>query len=343
MRRLLNTLYVMTQKSYLAHEGENVLVRIEASTRLRVPVHTLQGIVCFGQVSCSPSLLRLCCARGVSVSFMSLYGRFWARVQGQIPGNVLLRRRHYRCADDPETTAEVARALVLGKVANCRLVLLRALRDHTDHPHAGDLEQASRYLARIGRILQKQASVDVIRGHEGEAAKSYFGVFDHLITAQKGDFSFRMRTRKPPLDNVNSILSFVYTLLAHDVSSALESVGLDPAVGFLHKDRPGRHGLALDLMEELRPVIADRVTLTLINRRQIQGRDFVKTETGAVMMSDEARKTVLRTYQERKQESLYHPFLDEKFEIGMIPFAQALLMARFLRGDLEAYPPFLWR
>lgn len=343
MRHLLNTLYVTTQGSYLAQEGETVLVRVEKETRLRVPIHTLGGIVCFGQVSCSPFLLGLCGERGVAVSFLTEHGRFLARVAGAVSGNVLLRRTQYRRADDGEASAEMARVIVAAKTANCRTVLLRAARERENDGAAGEITQAADHLGALLKSLQNIAPLDTVRGLEGDAARTYFDVFDHLIVAQKDDFFFADRNRRPPLDNVNALLSFLYTLLAHDVAAALETTGLDPAVGFLHRDRPGRPGLALDLMEEFRPVLADRLVLSLINRQQVKGKGFTQSETGAVMMDDDTRKEVLVAYQKRKQEEIQHPFLDEKMPLGLLPHAQALLMARHMRGDLDAYPPFLWR
>lgn len=343
MKRLLNTLYVTTQGAYLAHEGESVLVRVEHETKLRVPIHTLGSIVCFGQVSCSPPLLGLCGERNVTVSFLSEYGKFLARVQGPVSGNVLLRREQYRRADDEQATAEIARAVVIAKIANCRTVLLRAARERSEDAGTKALTDAAGYLAGTLESLREPAALEIVRGREGDAARAYFGAFDHLITAQKEDFFFRERSRRPPLDNVNSLLSFFYTLLVHDVSSALEAVGLDPAVGYLHRDRPGRPGLALDLMEEFRPFLADRLALSLINRQQLRGKGFTRTETGAVLMDDETRKGVLVAYQQRKQEEIQHPFLGEKMPIGLLPHVQALLLARHLRGDLDGYPPFLWK
>jgi len=343
MKRLLNTLFVTTQGAYLSRERETVLVRVEHETKLRLPIHTLDGIICFGQVSCSPPLMRLCGERNVTLSFMSEYGRFWARVQGPVSGNVLLRREQYRRADNQGESAKIARAAITAKIANCRTVLLRALRDHRDKLDARPVENAARQLERIAGGLQENLPLDRLRGCEGESARAYFGVFDHLITAQKDEFRFSERSRRPPLDNMNALLSFLYTLLAHDVTSALESVGLDPAVGFLHRDRPGRPSLALDIMEEFRPFLADRLALSLVNRQQVKGKGFKKTETGAVMMDDDTRKTLLVAYQERKQEEIRHPFLNEKVAAGLLPYTQALLLARYLRGDLDGYPPFLWR
>jgi len=343
MKKLLNTLYVTTQGTYLAREGETVLVRVEKETRLQVPVHTLSGIVCFGQVSCSPFLLGLCAERGVGVSLLTENGRFLARVQGSVSGNVLLRRQQYRWADDGDRSADLSRSFLIGKIANSRTVLQRALRDHREKPGGESLEGASNRLRFSLEQLPRADSLDALRGIEGDAAGTYFGVFNHLITSQKEDFRFHERSRRPPLDRVNCLLSFVYTLVMHDIRSALESVGLDPAVGFLHRDRPGRASLALDLMEEFRPVLADRLVLSLINLGVMKKSGFRQAETGGVTMDVDTRKALLVAYQKRKQEEINHPFLNEKVEIGLLPFAQALLLARHVRGDLDGYPPFIWR
>lgn len=340
MKKLLNTLYVTTQGSYLAKDGDTVLVRVEQENRLRVPIHTLSGLVCFGQVSCSPPLMGFCAENGVALSFLSEHGKFLARVQGPVNGNVLLRREQYRRADEESDSTTIAAAIVQAKVANCRTVLLRAARERDGCP---ELEEAASRLVRTLELLEMSQSLEMVRGLEGDAARTYFSVFDHLITASKEYFFFRDRSRRPPLDNVNALLSFLYTLLAHDVAGALEAVGLDPAVGFLHRDRPGRAGLALDLMEELRPVLADRLVLSLVNRRQVQPNNFKTTESGGVVMDDDTRKAVLLAWQKRKQEELRHPFLGESISLGLLPHAQALLLARHLRGDLDAYPAFFWR
>jgi CRISP-associated protein Cas1 len=343
MKRLLNTLYVTTQGSYLHREGETVEVTIDGEVKLRVPIHTLQGIVCFGQVSMSPFLMGLCAERQVLVSFLSKNGRFLARVEGPVSGNVLLRKEQYRRADNLDQAAAVAKPVVIAKVNNCRVVMQRVLREHPDSSGAIELAGSIDHLSTILKAIDNENDLDSLRGLEGEAARNYFGVFNHLIITQKEDFFFQERNRRPPLDNVNALLSFLYTLLAHDVTSALETVGLDPAVGFLHRDRPGRPGLALDIMEEFRPYLADRLALSLVNLKQISGKGFTKTETGAVNMDDETRKAVIVAYQNRKQEEITHPFLNEKIAVGLLPFAQALLLSRYLRGDLDGYPPFLWR
>ncbi len=343
MKKHLNTLFVTTQGAYLFKEGETVVVKTEGEIRLRLPVHTLGGIVCFGNVSCSPFLMGFCAENNVGISFLSEHGRFLARVQGPVSGNVLLRREQYRRADDLNFSAGVARFILSGKIANSRTVLQRALRDHAGKIEEGKLRDAVTRLNRLLEILDREHSLDTVRGVEGDAAHMYFTVFDHLILAQKDEFRFNERNRRPPLDNVNCLLSFIYTLLMHDVRSALEGVGLDPAVGFLHRDRPGRPGLALDLMEEFRPFIADRLVLSLINLQQVQAKGFKKLDSGAVVMEDDIRKKVLVAYQERKQEEIFHPFLNEKVTIGILFHLQALLMARYLRGDLDGYPPFIWK
>ena len=343
MKKHLNTLFVTTQGAYLSKEGETVVVKADNEVRLRVPVHTLAGIVCFGNVGCSPFLMGFCAENDVAISFLSERGRFLARVQGPVSGNVLLRREQYRKADDQSASIEVAKSVLTGKLANCRTVLQRALRDHGEKMNGEAVKGVSSRMSYYLERLNEETNLDVLRGIEGDAAHMYFGVFNELITTQKEDFFFEERNRRPPLDNVNSLLSFIYTLTMHDVRSALESVGLDPAVGFLHRDRPGRPGLALDLMEEFRPFLADRLVLSLINLKKVQKDGFKKTESGAVIMSDETRKEVLVSYQNRKQEEMTHPFIGEKIHVGMLFHIQALLLSRFLRGELDAYPPFIWR
>jgi len=343
MKRHLNTLFITTQGAYLSKEGETVTVRVEHETRLRIPIHTIGGIVCFGQVSCSPFLMGFCAERDVAVTFLTEHGRYLAKVQGPVSGNVLLRRQQYRSADNSNTSAEVARSLLTGKLVNSRTVLMRFLRDHSDKGNIEKVEHASKALAYSLKQLQRKESLDVLRGVEGDAARTYFSVFDHLITSQKDGFAFTERNRRPPLDNVNCLLSFLYVIVMHDIRSALETVGLDPAVGFLHRDRPGRPGLALDLLEEFRPFIADRLALSLINLCQVDKKGFTKKESGAVLLDDETRKTVLVAYQKRKQDEIMHPFLNEKVTVGLLFHTQALLMARYLRGDLDGYPPFIWR
>ncbi len=343
MKKLLNTLYITSQGAWLARERENVLVQVERTTKLRLPVHTLGAIVAFGQVSASAPLMGLCAERGVALAFLSERGRFLARVEGRLSGNVLLRREQYRRADNPDATAELATVLVATKLANSRTVLQRALRDRPDH-YKEPLRKTITHLATLQRgALRKGQTLDSIRGTEGAAARAYFDVFDHLVTHDDNAFRFTGRNRRPPRDAINALISFLYTLLCTDVTAALQGVGLDPAVGYLHRDRPGRPGLALDLMEELRAFVADRLALSLINRRQLAPSDFRTSETGAVKLSDAARKRVLIAYQERKRDTLRHPFLAEEIDIGLIPHIQAQLLARHLRGDYDAYPAFVWR
>ena len=342
MKKHLNTLFVTTQGAYLAKEGETVAVRIEKEVRLRIPVHTLNGIVCFGNVGCSPFLMGFCAERDITISFLTEYGRFLARVVGPVSGNVLLRREQYRRADDLAFSSQMARAFLSGKIVNCRTVLQRAIRDHSDKIDSVAVKEASRRLNTSLKRLQSDLNLDSARGIEGDAAHVYFGVFDHLLIRKREDFAFHQRSRRPPLDRINCLLSFLYTLLSHDVRSALECTGLDPAVGFLHRDRPGRPGLALDLMEEFRPM-ADRLALSLVNRGQLKANDFIISDGGGVRMKDDARKTVLSAYQRRKQEVMTHPFLREKMALGLFFHVQTLLLARFLRDDLDGYPPVIWR
>ena len=345
MKKILNTLFVTTQGAYLNKEGETVVVNVDKEVRLRVPIHTLGGIVCFGVVSLSPFLMGFCAENGVGLSFLTENGRFLARVQGPVAGNVLLRREQYRKADDAWCSAELARMVLIGKIANSRTVVQRAMRDHSekDHMDMSRMSEAVQRLSAYLNLIEKDNQLDMVRGFEGDAAHTYFGVFDQLIVAQKEDFPFGERNRRPPLDNVNCLLSFIYTLLVHDIRSALEGVGLDPAVGFLHRDRPGRPSLALDIMEEFRPFIADRLVLSLINLKQVQAKGFNHMDTGAVLMNDQTRKTVLVAYQERKKEEIVHPFIGEKVSIGILFHIQAMLLARYLRGDLDGYPPFIWK
>lgn len=343
MKKLLNTLYVTTQGAYLRQEGETVVVEVERQERLRLPIHTLGSVVCFGNVMCSPFLLGLCGERGVRLSFLSEQGKFLARVEGPVSGNVLLRHEQIRRHGDSAASLEIARNIVLAKVANARVALRRSLRDHPENDTEGTIAAASQRLFRILADLPSVGDVETLRGIEGDAAKTYFSVLDHMVVVEKENFFMKERSRRPPLDKLNALLSFIYTLLAHDAEGACEGVGLDPQTGFLHALRPGRPSLALDLMEEFRPVVADRLALSLINLRQVSGQGFKVAENGAVSMDDETRKTVLVAYQKRKQESIRHPFLQEDVPIGLLLHAQALLLARFLRGDLNAYPPFFWR
>jgi len=337
---------VTTEGAWLRKDGENIVMEVEGETRARLPAHMLDSLVCFGRVLVSPPLLGYCAEQGICVSYLSPNGKFLARVEGPVSGNVLLRREQYRRSDDGSRCAAIVRNLLVGKVHNQRAVVSRGLRDYGDDlpPEARDaLAHTDKRLKRIGARLLGEAPVDVLRGLEGEAAQAYFGVLDHLIRVPDAAMRFGGRSRRPPTDAANALLSFLYTLLTHDCRSALETVGLDPAVGFLHRDRPGRPSLALDLVEEFRPVFADRLALSLINRKQVSARDFTRLDNGAVLLKEDSRKTVLTAYQERKREQLRHVFLDEKLDIGLFPAIQAQLLARHLRGDLDAYPPFLWK
>lgn len=346
MRPMLNTLYVNTEGAWLRKDGENIVMEVDGAERARLPVHMLGGVVCIGRVLLSPQLLGHCAERGICVSYLSAQGRFLARVEGPVSGNVLLRRTQYRVADDGARHGLLIRHILVGKVQNQRAVLGRGLRDHADKLEADELARlrhAHTRLARITDRLMQETQVDQLRGLEGEAAATYFDVFGLLVRTDDPLLGFRGRSRRPPLDAMNALLSLFYTLLTHDCRGALESVGLDPAVGFLHRDRPGRPSLALDLMEEFRPVLADRLALSLVNRRQVTVADFKTLDNGAVLLQDDTRKRVLTAYQERKREELRHPFIDEAVSLGLVPYIQAQLMARHLRGDLDAYPPFLWK
>ncbi|MDL2218172.1 type I-C CRISPR-associated endonuclease Cas1c [Christensenellaceae bacterium OttesenSCG-928-M15] len=343
MRKLLNTLYVTTPEAYLALNGENVVVQKEGAELLRIPLHNLEGIVTFGYTGASPGLMGACAKRNISLCFMSANGRFLARTVGEVQGNVLLRRQQYRIADDEAASCAIARHMIVGKLFNARWILERATRDHPMRVDMEKLHGASGQLQQALEDARNCFDLEQLRGFEGKGAHAYFNALDELILQQKEEFYFVSRNRRPPLDRFNALLSFLYTLLANDTAAALSTVGLDPYVGFLHRDRPGRVSLALDVMEELRPILADRLALSLINRREIHGDGFTVRENGAVIMDDDTRKAVLSAWQARKREVLTHPFLNEKMPWGLVPFVQAMLLARHIRGDLEAYPPFLWK
>jgi CRISPR-associated protein Cas1 len=344
MRRQLNTLYVTTEGAWLRKDGANIVMEVEKEARARVPVHMLESLVCIGRVAVSPQLLGFCSEQGISICYLTPNGKFLARVEGPVSGNVLLRREQYRRSDDPARCASVVRHLLAGKIHTQRAVLARGWRDHGDKlTDVPAFQHALKRLKRIPQRLLIESDVDVLRGLEGEAAQAYFGVFDQLIRADSPMLRFGGRNRRPPRDAFNALLSFLYTLLTHDCRSALETVGLDPAVGFLHRDRPGRPSLALDMAEEFRPLLGERLALSLINRKQLNESDFRQMENGAVLLKDDARKAVLVAYQERKREELQHVFIGEKVAIGLFPYLQAQLLARHLRGDLDSYPPFLWK
>ena len=346
MRKLLNTIYVTSEDAWLRKDGANLVVEVAGAELGRVPLHLLDGVVSFGRAGASPALMAACAEGGVTLSHVAPTGQFLARVEGKRTGNVLLRRTQYRAADDAARQGLIVQAIVVAKSANQRAVVRRAIRDHGS-ALAGSvcaaLQEAERRLTICGRQALGCTEVAQLRGLEGEAASLYFGVFDHLVLAEGDAFRFRVRSRRPPLDRINALLSFLYAMLGHDCRSALEVHGLDPQVGFLHADRPGRSSLALDLMEELRPVLADRLALSLVNRRQLGGDDFIIEAAGGVRLTDEARKTVLTAWQDRKRDELRHPFLDEAIPLGLLASVQAQLLARHLRGDLDGYPAFVWR
>lgn len=343
MKRLLNTLYVTGTNRYLSLDGENVVVSEKQEEVGRVPLHNLQGIVTFGYAGASPALMGACAKKNIELTFMSGNGRFLARVTGEVKGNVTLRKEQYRVSESPEESIKLARNFILGKVYNSRWILERAARDYPLRLDAEKIKAKSDVLYQASKNIRECKTSTSLLGLEGEAASVYFSVFDDLILQQKDAFFFHGRNKRPPLDCVNAMLSFTYSLLAGMCGAALEAVGLDPYVGFYHKDRPGRISLALDLMEEFRGVMADRFVLTMINKRIIKETDFIKKESGAVILDDAGRKVFLKAWQERKQESIRHPFLNEKVEWGMVPYVQSMLLARYLRGDLDEYPPFFWK
>ncbi|MDR3149009.1 MAG: type I-C CRISPR-associated endonuclease Cas1c [Oscillospiraceae bacterium] len=343
MKKLLNILYVTYPDAFLALEGETVVVRREEEKPAHIPLLNLEGIVTFGYTGASPALMGACAERGISLNFMTPNGKFLAEICGNPQGNVVLRRTQYRWADDEAKSAAIAKNILTGKLHNSRWVLDRAVRDHEARIDVAQVRTAARYIAEALAPLREAETLGTLRGVEGEAAMRYFDVFDELILQSKDDFKFSDRNRRPPTDKVNALLSFAYTMLANECASALRSVGLDPYVGFLHRDRPGRKSLALDLMEEFRAVFADRFVLTLINTRQVEASDFHVQENGAVKLKDDARRSFLTAWQNRKKDEIQHPFLHEKIDWGLVPYAQALLLARYMRGDLEEYPPFLWK
>jgi CRISPR-associated protein Cas1 len=342
VKHLANVLYVTSPEAFLALDGENIVIKKDEHVSTRLPLHNLENIVCFNYLGVSPALMGACAGRSIGLCFLTPNGRFLARVSGKVKGNVLLRRKQYQVADKEEQSVPIAASFLVGKIYNSRKVIERALRDHAMLVDTEALSKASGFLKQTLAVLGQCKTVAELMAFEGSAGKVYFGVFDQLILQQKEDFRFEERTRRPPLDNMNSLLSFLYVLLTNESVSALEAVGLDPYVGFLHQDRPGRPSLALDLMEELRPIFADRLALSLVNRKQVTGKGFTQKESGGILMDDETRKTVLAAWQERKKEEIVHPYLNERIPFGLIPHVQAMLLARFLRGDLDAYPPFFW-
>lgn len=343
MRKLLNTLFVTSEDAYLALETENVAVYIGEEKKAQYPLLVLESIISFSYKGASPALMGACARNGIQLVFLTPRGRFLARVCGQEQGNVLLRKEQYRLSDDLEKSCHIARNFIFGKVYNQRRVLERTLRDHRMRVDSAALESASQALAGLLPAIETETDLDALRGLEGEASVRYFRVFDEMVLNQKADFLFDGRNRRPPTDNMNALLSFAYVLLSSDCASALESVGLDSYVGFMHRDRPGRTSLALDLMEELRAPMADRLCITLVNNRVLQDKHFERQESGAVFLGEDGRKLFLSAWQTKKKEEITHPYLKEKMAWGLVPYVQSLLLARCLRGDLDGYPPFLWK
>ena len=343
MRKLLNTFYVTQPEIYLSLDGETVAARRDDEVLMRIPLHNLEGIVTCGFAGVSPALMGACAEKGIALTFLTMNGRFLANVHGIEKGNVLLRKTQYRMSDSEECSLSIARNMLIGKLHNSRWILERAVRDHALRLDVEGVKNSARMIANSVQLIRQAESLGSLRGIEGEAASRYFAVFNELILQNKNDFIFDGRNRRPPLDRVNALLSFTYTLLSHDTSAALSAAGLDPFVGFLHRDRPGRRSLALDVMEELRAPLADRFVLTLINNRQVEPSGFVQKENGAILMKDETRRILLTAWQERKKDQIKHPFLKEKIPWGLVPHSQALLLARYLRGDLDEYPPILWK
>lgn len=343
MRRLLNTLFVTNPDSYLSLDGHNIVIKREQEKVGRVPLHNLEAIVTFGYTGASPGLMGYCADQNISLVFLTASGRFRARVIGESRGNVVLRKEQYRISDDEARSATIARNFIIGKIYNTKWIVERAVRDHSLRVDVAKFKNVSKQLSDTLMLIRKTTNLESLRGLEGQAALSYNSVLNDMILQQKDAFYFHFRSRRPPLDRTNALLSFAYTLLAKDCAAGLETVGLDSYVGFLHRDRPGRISLALDLMEELRGVYADRFVLNLINKRILKEEDFVVKENDSVIMTDDAKRVFLNAWQQKKQEKITHPYLKEKISWGLVPYAQAMLLARFIRADLDEYPPFLWK
>ena len=343
MRKLLNTLYVNTENAYLSLDGENIVIQADEETLGRIPIHTIEGIVASSYIGASPALMGKCAEMNKSLVFMKPSGRFLAKVTGKSYGNILLRREQYRICDDAERSLNIAKNMISAKLANCSAVLSRAVRDHELRIDTEKFRQPAENLKNSSALAYKGMDADSLRGLEGECAARYFSVFDDMILQQKEDFYFKSRSRRPPMDNVNAMLSFSYSLLTSICVSALEAVGLDPYAGFFHTERPGRCSLALDLMEEFRAPFADRFVLTLINKKIISAGDFIEKENGGILLTDDARKNFLTVWQQKKKEIITHPFLQEKMEWGLLPYVQAMLLARYIRGDIDDYPPYIWK
>ncbi len=344
MQQILNTLYIMTPNAYVHLENATLRIDVDREKKLQVPLHHLGSVVCFGDIMLSPAIMHRCADEGISLVLLTRNGRFKARLEGAINGNILLRQAQHIAAADKTFALNFSRALLAGKLRNSRHVLLRGARDAEDETDREIISGKAEILATSIRNLPGAEDLSIARGIEGDAAKQYFSSLTYLTRHDiRGAFAMNGRTRRPPLDRMNALLSFLYSMVMNDCRSALETVGLDPQLGFLHVVRPGRAALALDLMEEFRAVLADRLALTLINRGQIAYKDFDMREGGAVQMSDDARKTLVVAYQEKKQEEILHPLLERKVPIGLLPMLQARFMARTIRGETESYIPFLAR
>lgn len=343
MRKLLNTLFILSEETYLSLDGENIVILAENSEKRRFPLHMLENIMCFSYKGASPALMGACAERKIGLSFFSPNGKFLAGVHGKEYGNVLLRKQQYRISDDKEQGVQYAKNMMIGKVYNSRWTLERTARDHKERVDYESIRKISAELQEGLLKIRTVDNIDQLRGIEGELASRYFSVFDELILNQKDDFIFQTRNRRPPMDRVNALLSFAYAVVERECANALRSVGLDPFVGFMHTDCPGRESMALDIMEEFRSILCDRFVLTLINTKTVRKDSFMKGDDGAVLLNDKGRKIFFNNWQNRKRELITHPFLKEKMEWGLVPYIQALLLARTIRGDIEEYPPFLWK
>lgn len=343
MRKLLNTLFILSEETYLSLDGENIVILAENSEKRRFPLHMLENIMCFSYKGASPALMGACAERKIGLSFFSPNGKFLAGVHGKEYGNVLLRKQQYRISDDKEQGVQYAKNMMIGKVYNSRWTLERTARDHKERVDYESIRKISAELQEGLLKIRTVDNIDQLRGIEGELASRYFSIFNELILNQKDDFIFQTRNRRPPMDRVNALLSFAYAVVERECANALRSVGLDPFVGFMHTDRPGRESMALDIMEEFRSILCDRFVLTLINTKTVRKDSFMKGDDGAVLLNDKGRKIFFNNWQNRKRELITHPFLKEKMEWGLVPYIQALLLARTIRGDIEEYPPFLWK
>lgn len=340
MKKLGNVLYITVPEAYLTLEGETIVISVDEKPKTKLPLHNLDSIICFNFNGVSPALMGACVERKISLTFLTPYGRFLASISGNIRGNVLLRKQQFAIAESEILSLAIAMNMVLAKIYNQRKVIERTIRDHSLVVDCQRLSHISAKLKEVLKSVKEASNTAELIAIEGFVAKSYFSCFNEMILQQKSEFSIEGRTRRPPLDRMNALLSFLYVLLTNDTKSALEAVGLDPYVGFLHKDRPGRPSLALDVMEEFRPLLCDRLALNLVNRRQIDPSGFLVKESGAVMMDDDTRKKVILAWQERKKREILHPFLKEKMPYGLLPHSQSLLLSRHIRGDLEEYPPY---